>query len=299
MRIFLLLLISLNIFPSTHFFVLGSGTPNPNPERMGSAYLVLANDTPYLFDFGSGVVRRVAALSSEWGGNFSKLDVTQLEYAFLSHIHSDHTLGLADLIITPWIMGRDKPLKIFGPEAAKDMADHIIKAYQPDIDYRIYGSQPQNDKGYKAIFTSIEEGVIYEDKNIMVTAFLNDHGDLAESYGFLIQTGDKTILISGDTGPSANLLRFGNEVDILVHEVYSQAGFEKKEPDWKIYHKAHHTSPSELAKIAKKLNPKTLVLSHILFWGSSESEILEEIMKDYDGKVILADDLIEINLVSS
>ncbi len=295
MRIFLLLLISLNIFSSTHFFVLGSGTPNPNPERMGSAYLVLANDTPYLFDFGSGVVRRVAALSSEWGGNFSKLNVTQLEYAFLSHIHSDHTLGLADLIITPWIMGRDKPLKIFGPEAAKDMADNIIKAYQPDIDYRIYGTQPQNDKGYKAIFTSIEEGVIYEDKNIMVTAFLNDHGDLAESYGFLIQTEEKTILISGDTGPSANLLRFGNEVDILVHEVYSQAGFEKKEPDWKIYHKAHHTSPSELAKIAKKLNPKTLVLSHILFWGSSESEILEEIMKDYDGKVILADDLIEIN----
>ena len=295
MRLLLLLSFSLNIFPSTHFFVLGSGTPNPNPERMGSAYLVLADDTPYLFDFGSGVVRRVAALSSEWGGNFSKLDVTQLEYAFLSHIHSDHTLGLADLIITPWIMGRDKPLKIFGPEAAKDMADHIIKAYQPDIDYRIYGTQPQNDKGYKAIFTSIEEGVIYEDKNIMVTAFLNDHGDLAESYGFLIQTDEKTILISGDTGPSANLLRFGNEVDILVHEVYSQAGFEKKEPDWKIYHKAHHTSPSELAKIAKKLNPKTLVLSHILFWGSSESEILEEIMKDYDGKVILADDLIEIN----
>ena len=295
MRLLLLLSFSLNIFPSTHFFVLGSGTPNPNPERMGSAYLVLADDTPYLFDFGSGVVRRVAALSSEWGGNFSKLDVTQLEYAFLSHIHSDHTLGLADLIITPWIMGRDKPLKIFGPEAAKDMADHIIKAYQPDIDYRIYGTQPQNDKGYKAIFTSIEEGVIYEDKNIMVTAFLNDHGDLAESYGFLIQTDDKTILISGDTGPSANLLRYGKEVDILVHEVYSQAGFEKKEPDWKIYHKAHHTSPSELAKIAKKLNPKTLVLSHILFWGSSEGEVLEEIMKDYDGKVILADDLIEIN----
>ena len=295
MKFLFALFLSINLHASTHFFVLGSGTPNPNPERMGSAYLVLVDDTPYLFDFGPGVVRRVAALTTNWGGNFSNFDVTKLEYAFLSHIHSDHTLGLADLIITPWIMGRDKPLKIFGPEAAKDMADHIIKAYQPDIDYRIYGTQPQNDKGYKAIFTSIEEGVIYEDKNIMVTAFLNDHGDLAESYGFVIQTGDKTILISGDTGPSANLLRFGNEVDILVHEVYSQAGFEKKEPDWKIYHKAHHTSPSELAKIAKKLNPKTLVLSHILFWGSSESEILEEIMKDYDGKVILADDLIEIN----
>ena len=295
MRFLVALLLSSNLLASTHFFVLGSGTPNPNPERMGSAYLVLVDDTPYLFDFGPGVVRRVAALTTNWGGNFSNFDVTKLEYAFLSHIHSDHTLGLADLIITPWIMGRDKPLKIFGPEAAKDMADHIIKAYQPDIDYRIYGTQPQNDKGYKTIFTSIEEGVIYEDKNIMVTAFLNDHGDLTESYGFLIQTDDKTILISGDTGPSANLLKYGKEVDILVHEVYSQAGFEKKEPDWKIYHKAHHTSPSELAKIAKKLNPKTLVLSHILFWGSSEGEILEEIMKDYDGKVILADDLIEIN----
>ena len=295
MKFLFALFLSINLQASTHFFVLGSGTPNPNPERMGSAYLVLVDDTPYLFDFGPGVVRRVAALTTNWGGDFSNFDVTKLEYAFLSHIHSDHTLGLADLIITPWIMGRDKPLKIFGPEAAKDMADHIIKAYQPDIDYRIYGTQPQNDKGYKAIFTSIEEGVIYEDKNIMVTAFLNDHGDLAESYGFLIQTDEKTILISGDTGPSANLLRYGKEVDILVHGVYSQAGFEKKEPDWKIYHKAHHTSPSELAKIAKRLNPKTLVLSHILFWGSSEDEILEEIMKDYDGKVILADDLIEIN----
>ena len=262
---------------------------------MGSAYLVLVDNTPYLFDFGPGVVRRVAALTTNWGGDFSNFDVTKLEYAFLSHIHSDHTLGLADLIITPWIMGRDKPLKIFGPEAAKDMADHIIKAYQPDIDYRILGTQPQNDKGYKTIFTSIEEGTIYEDSNISVTAFLNDHGDLSDSYGFLVKTKDKKILISGDTGPSKNLMKYGRDIDILVHEVYSQAGFEKKEPDWKIYHKAHHTSPSELAKIANQLKPKTLVLSHILFWGSTEEEILKEISEYYSGDVVLAHDLIEVN----
>ena len=80
-----------------------------------------------------------------------------------------------------------------------------------------------------------------------------------------------------------------------MHEVYSQAGFEKKEPDWKIYHKAHHTSPSELAKIANQLKPKTLVLSHILFWGSTEEEILKEISEYYSGDVVLARDLIEIN----
>ena len=295
MKFLFVLFLSINLQASTHFFVLGSGTPNPNPERMGSAYLVLVDDTPYLFDFGPGVVRRVAALTTNWGGDFSNFDVTKLQYAFLSHIHSDHTLGLADLIITPWIMGRDKPLKIFGPEAAKDMADYIIKAYQPDIDYRIFGTQPQNDKGYKTIFTSIEEGIIYEDSNISVTAFLNDHGDLSDSYGFLVETKDKTILISGDTGPSKNLIKYGRDIDILVHEVYSQAGFEKKEPDWKIYHKAHHTSPSELAKIANQLKPKTLVLSHILFWGSTEEEILKEISEYYSGDVVLARDLIEIN----
>ena len=295
MRFLIALLLSSNLLASTHFFVLGSGTPNPNPERMGSAYLVLVDDTPYLFDFGPGVVRRVAALTTNWGGDFSNFDVTKLEYAFLSHIHSDHTLGLADLIITPWIMGRDKPLKIFGPEAAKDMADHIIKAYQPDIDYRIFGTQPQNDKGYKTIFTSIEEGAIYKDDNISVTAFLNDHGDLSDSYGFLVKTKDKKILISGDTGPSKNLMKYGRDIDILVHEVYSQAGFEKKEPDWKIYHKAHHTSPSELAKIANQLKPKTLVLSHILFWGSTEEEILAEISLNYNGDIVLANDLIEID----
>ena len=87
------------------FFVLGSGTPNPNPDRSGSAYLVLANDTPYLFDFGPGVVRKMSALSKSWGGAYSELEVENLEYAFLTHFHSDHSLGLADLIITPWIMG--------------------------------------------------------------------------------------------------------------------------------------------------------------------------------------------------
>ena len=93
-------------------------------------------------------------------------------------------------------MGRDKPLR-FWSCSSKDMANHIIKAYQPDIDYRIYGTQPQNDEGYKTIFTSIDEGIVYEDSNISVTAFLNDHGDLSDSYGFLVKTNDKTILISG------------------------------------------------------------------------------------------------------
>ena len=224
-RFLVLFCFSLAATAETKFFVLGSGTPNPNPDRSGSAYLVLANDTPYLFDFGPGVVRKMSALSKSWGGAYSELEVENLEYAFLTHFHSDHSLGLADLIITPWIMGRERPLKIFGPASTADMAENIIKAYQPDIDYRIKGTQPQNSTGYKVVFTKLNEGLVYKDQNIQVLAFLNAHGDVKESFGFVIETEDKKILISGDTGPSENLIKYGKNLDILVHEVYSQSGF--------------------------------------------------------------------------
>ena len=289
-RILLLLLLISTVSASTKLFILGTGTPNPNPERMGSSYLVLANDEPYLFDYGTGVIRRIAAFSPSWGGEYQALEVENLKYAFLTHIHSDHTLGLADLIITPWIMGRSEPLKIFGPKGAKNMHTNIIKAYQPDIDYRIYGTQPQNSTGYKVIFNELKDKFVYQDENIKVTAFLNDHGDLQESYGFLIETKDKKILISGDTAMSKNLISYGENLDYLIHEIYSQKGFNNKTPDWQKYHQAHHTGPKEVAEIANLLQPKSLILSHILFWGSSEQEILDEVKTFYSGKIIVAED---------
>ena len=289
-RILLLLLLISTVSASTKLFILGTGTPNPNPERMGSSYLVLANDEPYLFDYGTGVIRRIAAFSPSWGGEYQALEVENLKYAFLTHIHSDHTLGLADLIITPWIMGRSEPLKIFGPKGAKNMHTNIIKAYQPDIDYRIYGTQPQNSTGYKVIFNELRDKFVYQDENIKVTAFLNDHGDLQESYGFLIETTDKKILISGDTAMSKNLISYGENLDYLIHEIYSQKGFNNKTPDWQKYHQAHHTGPKEVAEIANLLQPKSLILSHILFWGSSEQEILDEVKTFYSGKIIVAED---------
>ena len=289
-RILLLLLLISTASASTKLFILGTGTPNPNPERMGSSYLVLANDEPYLFDYGTGVVRRIASFSPSWGGEYQALEVENLKYAFLTHIHSDHTLGLADLIITPWIMGRSEPLKIFGPKGAKNMHTNIIKAYQPDIDYRIYGTQPQNSTGYKVIFNELKDKFVYQDENIKVTAFSNDHGDLQESYGFLIETTDKKILISGDTTMSKNLISYGEDLDYLIHEIYSQKGFNNKTPDWQKYHQAHHTGPKEVAEIANLLQPKSLILSHILFWGSSEQEILDEVKTFYSGKIIVAED---------
>ena len=278
------------LYADTKLLILGSGTPNPDPERSGSAYAIVTNGQSYLVDFGPGVIRRASAFSPSWGGEFESMEIQNLNYAFLTHLHSDHSAGLADLILSPWVLERKEPLNLFGPRGLKRMADKITEAYQIDIDYRINGSQPSNLEGYKTKVTEIAEGIIYEDKYISVEAFENNHGDFKNSFGFVFTTKDKKIVISGDTAYSQKVIDKSKEVDILVHEVYSEKGFKEKTRDWQIYHKAHHTSPEELSQIANKIKPKVLVLSHVLFWGSDSDEIINEIKDKYSGRVILPND---------
>lgn len=290
-----LLLISPMVFSSTQLIILGSGTPNPDPERAGSSYAVLTNGVPYLVDFGPGIIRKAASLSPNWGGQINGMNVINFEHAFLTHIHSDHSLGLSDLLLTPWVMGREKKLKLFGPMGLKGMAQSIVKAYKQDINYRINGTQPANKTGYMYEFTKLKEGLVYKDENIEVEAFKVNHGDFNDAFGFRFTSTDKVIVFSGDTGPSKELEKHAANADILVHEVYSHAGFLKKTKAWQKYHKAHHTSTFEIGKIAQRIKPNLLILSHILFWGSSPDEILQEVKSVYDGNVVIANDLMVIN----
>lgn len=283
------------LYADTKLLILGSGTPNPDPERSGSAYAIVTNGQSYLVDFGPGVIRRASAFSPSWGGEFESMEIQNLNYAFLTHLHSDHSAGLADLILSPWVLEREEPLNLFGPRGLKRMADKITDAYQIDIDYRINGSQPSNLEGYKTKVTEIAEGIIYEDKYIAVEAFENNHGDFKNSFGFVFTTKDKKIVISGDTAYSQKVIDKSKEVDILVHEVYSEKGFKEKTRDWQIYHKAHHTSAPDVGKIASMSKPKKLVLSHILFWGNSKESIVEEVKSNFDGEVIIAEDLMVID----
>ena len=233
-------------------------------------------------------------MSPSYGGKFAQLEIANIKQAFLTHIHSDHSGGLADLILSPWVMGRDKELRLFGPKGLKHMASNITEAYKLDIDYRLYGTQPANKKGFISIVEEIEEGIVFKDNNVTVTAFYNNHGDLKESFGYLIETIDKKIVFSGDTAISDNVKKYSKGVDVLVHEVYSSEGFESKTNDWKIYHKAHHTSSIDLGILAKEINPKILVPSHILFWGATENSIMKDIKLNFSGEVILAKDLLVI-----
>ncbi|NIT61183.1 MAG: MBL fold metallo-hydrolase, partial [Aliifodinibius sp.] len=210
---------------------------------------------------------------------------------FLTHLHSDHTVGYPDLILTPWVMGRDEPLQVYGPEGVLNMTNHVLEAYQDDIKYRLYGLEPANNQGWQVNAHEIRAGMIYQDNNISVEAFLVNHGSWPTAYGFRFTTPDKVIVISGDTAPSENVATYSNNADILIHEVYYQKGFEQKDEVWKAYHAEHHTSTYELAEIANKAKPGLLVLYHILFWGATEADLLNEISEKYDGEVAVGTDL--------
>lgn len=276
---------------TTQVVMLGTGTPNPDPERSGPAVAIVVNGTPYLVDFGPGVVRRASAMSPSFGGSMPALEIKNLRYAFLTHLHSDHTAGLSDLILTPWVLERDRPLELYGPAGIGEMASHVLRAYRADIDYRVYGLEPANDEGWRVNSHEIEEGVVFEDDNVTVEAFRVRHGTWPNAFGYRFATPDRVIVISGDTAPDENLEKHARGADILIHEVYSVEGFGGRDPAWQKYHSTNHTSAHELGELAARVKPGLLVLYHVLFWGASEESVLREVREKYSGEVVLADDL--------
>ena len=272
----------------TRVVLLGTGTPNADPDRSGPALAVVVNEQAYLVDCGPGIVRRAAAAHR---AGIKALAVDKLNRVFITHLHSDHTLGLSDLILTPWVLERAAPLEAFGPPGLADMTEHILKAYEQDVRIRIDGLEPANTTGYKVRVHEIAPGLIYQDDNVRVTAFPVRHGSWRHAYGFRFETADRTIVVSGDTAPCDSLIQQAKGCDILVHEVYSDAGFKRRSPTWQEYHASFHTSTVELAAIAQQVQPKLLVLTHLLLWGSSPEELLREITRSYKGEVRCGNDL--------
>ena len=101
----------------TRVVLLGTGNPPADPDRSGPATAVVVNGTPYLVDFGAGVVRRAKSAVVEKG--VAALDPVKLRVVFVTHLHSDHTVGYPDLILTPWVLGRRVPLEVYGPRASR------------------------------------------------------------------------------------------------------------------------------------------------------------------------------------
>ena len=217
---------------------------------------------------------------------------SDLRIAFTTHLHSDHTVGLADLILTPWTLERTAPLELYGPPGIRAMANHVLAAYREDIQVRLHGGEPANKTGYKVNAHELKVGVVYRDANVTVTAFRVPHGEWRDAFGYRFDTSDgRSIVISGDTGPTDAVITACHGCDVLIHEVYSTAGFAKRPVEWQRYHARYHTSSAELAEIATKARPGLLVLTHQLFWGTSEEDLLGEVRKGYAGRVVSGRDL--------
>lgn len=274
--------------PRTRVVLLGTGTPNADPDRSGPAVAVVVDGRPYLVDLGPGVVRRTAAARR---AGVEALAVANLDIAFITHLHSDHTLGYPDFIFTPWVLGRDHPAKVYGPAGLKEMTEHLLAAYEQDVRIRIDGLEPANTEGYKVEAYEVEPGAVYQDDLVRVIAFRVQHGSWDEAFGYRFETPDRTIVISGDTGPSPAIAENCLACDILIHEVYSVAGFQRLPPVWQRYHSSFHTSARELGEIAAAARPGLLVLYHQLLWGSTPEELVQEVTSAYEGTVVHGRDL--------
>ncbi|MGH9836237.1 MAG: MBL fold metallo-hydrolase [Blastocatellia bacterium] len=272
----------------TQIALLGTGTPNADPDRSGPAVAIVVNDTPYVVDCGPGVVRRAAAAARK---GVKGLAVEKLRRLFITHLHSDHTVGLPDFIFTPAVLERDAPLEIYGPPGIRKMTDHILKAYAEDINIRLRGLEPAKPRGYEVRVNEIKPGAVYRDENVTVKAFPVKHGSWKQAFGFRFETLDRTVVISGDCAPSESVIEACNGCDVLIHEVYSTAGFARRPPEWQRYHSNFHTSSKELAEIAAKAKPGLLILYHQLLWGATPDQLLEEIRQGYQGRVVFGNDL--------
>lgn len=275
---------------NTRVVILGTGTPQARPEASGPAVAIVVGGAAYLVDAGPGVVRRAAAAAEK---GIVELRVQNLKTIFVTHLHSDHTLGLPDVIFSPWVLRRAEPVEMYGPRGLRDMVDHIEKAWAKDIEVRRSGLEQANPTGYLVNVHEIEPGAIFQDKNVKVTAFLVPHGSWDYAFGYRFDTPDRSVVLSGDTGPTDAVAKACHGCDVMLNEVYSEAGLQQlHSPQQDKYFRAFHMSPREVAEEATQAKPGLLVLYHQVYWGKTTADdVLEEVKKFYAGRVVAGKDL--------
>jgi len=249
---------------------------------MGPAVAVVSAGRVYLVDCGPGVVRRAAEAG---------LSMASLTRAFVTHLHSDHTTGYPDLILTPPNAGREEPLEVYGPPGLQAMTAHLLAAWKEDLRIRLHGSQPVTRRGFEVRAHEVKPGEVYRDSGMRVVAFAVQHGAWKHAYGYRFEAPGKTIVVSGDTTYSRTLIEAARGCDILVHEVYSAKGLSGRTPAWQRYHAAYHTSATDVGRVAAEVRPKKLVLYHLLPMGEKPEEVLEEVRQHFAGETIYGRDL--------
>lgn len=274
---------------TTTVILLGTGMPRPDPAAQGPATAVTVGSRIFLFDAGPGVMRQVAAAGLPYTyGPFTA--------AFLTHLHSDHTLGLPDLILTSWVMRRSAPLRLIGPPGTAAMVRNILAAWKEDIAIRTEGLERGIRGGQAVDVREAKGGVVYDSAGVRITAIPVPHGSWKYAFGYRIDAPGRSIVISGDTAPSQALERAAAGVDLLIHEAYPESKLVAEDrpggDDWPKYMRAFHTSDREVGALAARAGVKRLVLHHLVRMGGTDEEIIAGVRAGgYTGPVAIGHDL--------
>jgi ribonuclease BN (tRNA processing enzyme) len=266
--------------------ILGSGTPLPNPARSGPAYALVFGDRTFLFDAGAGVMRRAAAAG---------LPIDGFTHVFLTHLHTDHTLGLPDAIFTSWTMGRRTAMPVTGPPGTQAMVTHLMAAWAEDVKVRTEGLEHGQRDGERVLVHESSGGVVYDSAGLVIRAVPVPHGTWPVAFAYVIQLPTRRLVLSGDTRYSPALMEAARGADVLVHEVYPESRLAPEQrpggEDWPAYMRAFHTSDRELAQVATQAGVKHLVLSHLLLGGPVEDLVAAIRRFGFAGRVSVAADL--------
>lgn len=271
--------------PAMDVVLIGTGFPRPDPNHAAACTVIDLGDEWFVVDAGRGATMRIAG---------TQLDYAKMRAVFLTHFHSDHTSGLPDLFVSSWMFGRkERPLELYGPRGTRKLSAAMLAFFADDIHYRADLLERQSRTGATINTHEIGEGVVFDDGKVKVTAFVEDHRPVEPALGYRFESKGKVIVVSGDTRPNDNLLKFAKNADVLVMEAYLPSWFDKVDtPEVAARLKHYHTSAEEAGTIATKAGVKTLLLTHLV--GKDEGAFHSDAAKTFKGKIIVGRDLMRV-----
>ncbi|MEO8030945.1 MAG: MBL fold metallo-hydrolase [Gemmatimonadota bacterium] len=273
--------------------LLGTGNPNPTMARFGPSTLVEAGGQTLLFDAGRGALQRLTQVHVPW---------QSVDGVFFTHLHSDHVVGFPDLWLTGWLVsgGRQRPVHVWGPVGTRAMMTHLTEAYVFDLGIRQAGNR-SDSAGTELIAEEIAEGVVYEHDGVRVTAFAVDHGEVRPAFGYRIDYQGHAVVLSGDTRPTPNLIRYAQGADLLVHEVVSPAAMARsgRDPAQAAAVISYHTTAEQAGRIFAETKPKLAVYSHIGPPSATTEDLIGPARATYAGPLEVGEDLMVIEIDST
>ena len=269
--------------------LLGTGCPSPSHLRYGPSSLVSYAGTNYLIDAGSGVTQRLSEVGIKPG---------EIDYFFITHLHSDHIVDLYQLFISGWHTGRETKFKVFGPKGLKRHFDKIFEAYKEELDLRKEWEKRPNVEGLAYEITEINNELKIELDNATIESVKVDHHPVDPAFGYKFILGPKNIIFSGDTRYCKVLEKSSKDADILVHEVFVGLDYDpvRMSSDTIENISDYHTSPEEIGVLASNASVKKLILNHFVPPVFDEDVLVERIAKHFDGEIVVGKDLMQFDI---